>query len=187
MPGRGLGGPGVLERFLQADDLFAKPPFDLRGLVRFRADSRVELLLEVGVPLLQSHAVNTGFRSERDHGEAAIGAGGLSGQEAVHGRADAGAFVKVLFVHATASSAVWAAESCASASARKRSAVRRSRSPRGWGTLAAFASSRSACFRAACAWLSVRTALPQPNWQANWFGAVAPGSGSHRAVSRLNA
>ena len=31
-----------------------------------------------------------------------------------------------------------------------------------------------------------RTALPQPGRQSCWLGAVAPGPGSHSAVSRLN-
>lgn len=57
----------------------------------------------------------------------------------------------------------------------------------GAGRRAAFVSSRSACSLAARAWLSVRSALPQPSWQANWLGAVAPGSGSQRAASRLKA
>ncbi|MFF1278012.1 hypothetical protein ACFVZC_32200 [Streptomyces marokkonensis] len=89
-PGLDLGRPGVLESSFQADNLVAQPPFDFRRLVRLRTHRRVELLLDVGMALLQSHAVNTGLCGERNHREAAVGAGGLAGQEAVHGRAGCG-------------------------------------------------------------------------------------------------
>lgn len=60
VPGFGLGNPGLLEGFLQAD-FFAKSLFDFRRLVRLCVHSRAELLLEVGAALVQSHAMNIGF------------------------------------------------------------------------------------------------------------------------------
>ncbi|GAA2689498.1 hypothetical protein GCM10009864_74330 [Streptomyces lunalinharesii] len=46
--------------------------------------------------LLRGHAVNSGLGGEGDDGEAAIGGGGLTSQEPVHGLAYTGAFALVL-------------------------------------------------------------------------------------------
>ncbi|MFF8322974.1 hypothetical protein ACF06V_38255 [Streptomyces bobili] len=44
--------------------------------------------------------MDVGLGGESNDGEAAVGGGGLSAQEPVHGLADAGAFFVVLLVHA---------------------------------------------------------------------------------------
>jgi hypothetical protein len=78
------------------------------------------------VPLHESHAVDVSLGGESNDGEAAVGGGGLSAQEPVHGFADAGAFFVVLLVHARAS-AVWAVASWVSALARSLAALTRRR------------------------------------------------------------
>src|SRR5690606_5053314 len=167
-------------------DGLAKPFLGLRHLLGLVADAFVELVLQVRVPLHEGHAVDVSFDSQGGDGEAAVGDGGLSGQEAVHGLADADALVLVLLGHVRASM-VWAVASWVAAVSRSRAELACNFRAMGPGACSASWSISSARSRSWRAWVSVRTVLPQPDLHSYCLGAVAPGSGSQSALSCLKA
>ncbi|MFD3558120.1 hypothetical protein ACFWVU_00360 [Streptomyces sp. NPDC058686] len=67
------------DRLPQVGDGLSQAVFGLRDLLGLGTDACVELVLQVGVPLEQSHAVHACFRGQGDDGKAAVGAGGAAG------------------------------------------------------------------------------------------------------------
>lgn len=87
--------PLFADGLLQLGHGFTETLLGFGGLVRFVADTFVELVLQIDVSFEESHSVDSGLGGEGHDGEAPVGLGGGAGEEAVDRVADAGALVIV--------------------------------------------------------------------------------------------
>ncbi|WP_330285522.1 hypothetical protein [Streptomyces sp. NBC_00576] len=126
----------VRDGLLELDHGLAQLALRLGDLLRFGAYPLIEFVLQIRVPLHQRHAVDVGLDGEGRDGETPGGGGGLPGQEAVHGLADARALVGGLLGHLK-TLAVSAVAAWVTAAWRSRAALARSRLPMWLGACAA--------------------------------------------------